>query len=127
MQFLEELKKLELPNDRFAVFGSGPMAIRGFHLNHDIDIIVDTELWGELKNKHLKGKQDDHLQLTKNVEAYYNWPNFDVDELIKEAEMIDGIRFVKLENVLEWKKTQGREKDMRHIKLIEDYLIKSRV
>jgi hypothetical protein len=39
MRFLEELKKLNLPNDKFAVFGSGPMAICGFYENHDIDIV----------------------------------------------------------------------------------------
>jgi len=88
MQFLEELKKLELPDDMFAVFGSGPMAIRGFYSNNDVDIIMDIGLWNELETRYPRGERDNYLQLTKNIEAYYDWPNFDVNELIKEAEVI---------------------------------------
>jgi hypothetical protein len=45
-----------------------------------------------------------------------------VNRLIEEADVIDGIRFVKLADVIDWKKTQCREKDLYHVKLIEDYL-----
>ena len=41
---LAELKKLNLPNDKYAVFGSGPLAIYGIRDSEDIDIIVKSEL-----------------------------------------------------------------------------------
>ena len=40
------------------------------------------------------------------IELYKDWGpgEWDVERLIKEADVIDGIPFVKLEAVLEWKK-----------------------
>lgn len=43
-------------------------------------------------------------------------------ELIKNADILNGIRFVKLEKVLEWKKAFNRPKDQEDIKLIEKFL-----
>jgi len=44
MKYLDELKSLNLPKDKFAIFGSGPLAIRNMRENKDIDIIVNREL-----------------------------------------------------------------------------------
>ncbi len=122
MRFLEELKEFKLPNDKFAIFGSGPMAIRGICENNDIDIIVNKELWNKLKAKYPKLVNINDIKLTKNIEIWSNWPNFDIDKLIRESEIIDGIRFVGLDRVLEWKNLRKREKDLHHIKLIEGYM-----
>ena len=61
MKYLDELAKLGLPKYQFAIFGSGPMGIRGLRECDDLDIIVKPDLWNKLKdNIHLKTK-------TKNV------------------------------------------------------------
>ncbi|MEK6816274.1 MAG: hypothetical protein AABY09_01560 [Nanoarchaeota archaeon] len=52
MNHLKELKNLKLPKDKFAVFGSGSMAIRGLRENKDIDIIVKEGLWKKLSVKY---------------------------------------------------------------------------
>ena len=52
MDHLNELKTLDFPQDKFAIFGSGPMAIRGIRESHDIDIIVKYDLWDELEHKY---------------------------------------------------------------------------
>lgn len=54
MKFEEELKKLNLPLGKYAIFGSGPLAIRGLRENNDIDIIVTDELWQNLTKKYKK-------------------------------------------------------------------------
>jgi hypothetical protein len=46
----------------------------------------------------------------------------DLDTLIDDADIIDGIRYVKLEHVLKWKKEMNREKDKNDIKIIEEFL-----
>jgi len=123
MKFLEELKKLNLPPDQYAVFGSGPLAIRGLRENEDLDIIVKPELWEKLAKEHKPVK--DCLIVIGNIDILKHWkPWFiEVNKLIDTADIIDGIRFVKLEYVLEWKKKRGKEKDKKDIELIEEYLM----
>ena len=43
-KLLEELRKLNLPGGQYAVFSSGPMAVRGIKLANDIDIFAIQRL-----------------------------------------------------------------------------------
>lgn len=126
MKYLEELKGLNLPSDQYAVFGSGPLAIRGIRENKDIDIIAKPGLWDKLSREY--GKDDGSIEIG-HVEVYRNWDPLpdSIEKLIDGADIIGGIRFVKLKYLLEWKKSVGREKDKRDIKLIEDYVKKNSV
>lgn len=125
VEIQKELAKYRLHKDKFAVFGSGPMAIRGMRDASDIDLIVKKGLWTELVWTHPSKKNS--IQLGKTIEVYKDWvPSWDtnpgIDVLIDSADIIDGIRFVKLEHVLAWKKAKGTEKDLKDVKLIEEYL-----
>jgi hypothetical protein len=117
-----ELKNLNLPPDQFAIFGSGPLGIRGLKESNDLDIIVKEDLWNELSKKY--PVQNEKLITIGEIEFYKHWkPWYDnTDFLIDTADIIDGIRFVKLEQVLKWKKEYNREKDIADVKLIEEYL-----
>ncbi|MBW3004516.1 hypothetical protein KY310_01675 [Candidatus Woesearchaeota archaeon] len=123
MKFLDELKKLNLPTDKYAVFGSGPLAIRGLRENEDIDILVKPELWEKLAKEH-KLVRDCLIEIG-NISILKHWEPWltNRDELIDTADVIAGIRFVKLEYVLEWKKKRNSEKDQKDIELIEEYLM----
>jgi hypothetical protein len=46
----------------------------------------------------------------------------DTNKLIKEADIIGGFPFIKLEEPAKFKKELGRPKDLKDIKLINDYL-----
>ena len=121
MKYLKELKELKLPKDKFAVFGSGPLAIRGLRENEDIDIILKKDIYNDLKSKYPSNEKGG-LQIGQ-IEVYDRWQfGEDVNQLIDSADIIEGIRFVKLEHVLEWKKKRMKEKDIKDIKLIEKYL-----
>ena len=127
MKYLAELKALNLPRNKFAIFASGPMAIRNLRENQDIDVIVKEPLWKELSKKHniiLKNNGKTKCIEIRNIEIFNDWkPWFDdINELIDTADIIQNIRFVKLTYVLEWKKAMNREKDIRDIKIIEDYM-----
>ncbi len=53
----------------------------------------------------------------------YDWgAGWDTPVLIENAEIIDGLAFVRLEEVLKWKKSRNKEKDQKDIELIENYL-----
>ncbi len=125
MRYLEELKKLNLPVDKFAVFGSGSMAIYGIRENGDLDIIVKMDLWNELVKKFEFKKGRDNVLVVGEIEIFRDWfmDEFGgVDKYIDSADIIDGIRFVKLIHIIEWKKKRGNEKDLKDIELIEEFL-----
>ncbi len=120
---LNKLKLLNLPKSKFAIFGSGPIAIRGLREARDIDVIVKKELWDELKKRYVKFiKNNPECIKIDNIEIYKDWPGFDkVNQLIDDAEIIRGWPFVKLEHILIWKKQTRRKKDIKDIGLIKKY------
>lgn len=121
-EMLRGLDELGLSRDEFAIFGSGPMGIRGIRESSDVDIIVRPDVWDRLCEKYEREK--DFLIRVGDVEVYKNWSTWfsDMDALIDDADVIEGYRFVKLKYVVEWKKANGREKDLRDVELIEEFL-----
>jgi len=111
-----------LPEDEFAIFGSGCLAIRGKKEAKDLDLVVLPELWEVLAKKYpvAEGGWGPKAHLTENIEAIDKPAiGFSASEVIKGADIFDGIRFVKLEVLREWKIRLGREKDLADIKLID--------
>ena len=73
-------------------------------------------------------KFGDYLGFFRNgedfdISIYTGWPHgiWNINELIETADIIDGIRFVNLENVLKWKKARNKPKDASQIALLEEY------
>jgi len=133
MQFrkmLAELEKLNLAKDQYAIFGSGPMAIRGIRDAEDIDLIVTPGLWKKLCKKYKADKNERGTERIKigEIEIYKEWmPVFEgLDKVISDSEMIEGYPFVKLDHVIMWKRKFGREKDKKDIGMIERFLREER-
>ncbi len=123
----QKVKELKLPTGKYVLFGSAPLAIRGLRDCHDIDILVTEDLWNAYKEKNWEIKTTSlgsPFLCKDGVEMGKDWKpgQWDVAQLIGEAEIIDGLPFVKLGDVLEWKKMMGREKDLEDIKIIEKFL-----
>jgi hypothetical protein len=125
MKYLDELRGLNLPKDKFAVFGSGTLAIRELRENKDLDVIVKRDLFEELSKKYPvvnveKGGsiETGHMEIWANLEPWFS----DIIPMIDDADIIEGIRFVKLKYVLAWKKMRNSDRDKEDIKLIESYL-----
>ncbi len=129
LNFLDELKALDFPTSQYAIFGSGPLAVRNLREANDIDIIVKQELWDKLAKQYPPhGKETIKGPVTSiaigNIEIYRDWLNMTpkVNEMIANAEIIEGLPFVKMEYVIEWKTFMGREKDRNDLELINNYL-----
>ncbi len=125
--YLTELKSLNLPVGKFAIFGSGPMAVRKIRQARDLDVIVKKDLWHNLVQKFpLSRRQKNQYLKIGNLEIYYNWFKLsnEINEMIDNADIIDDFPFVKLEYVLAYKKELGRKKDIADIKLIEALFLK---
>lgn len=127
----DRLRSLDLPDHGWAIFGSGPMWVRGIRESSDIDIIVSQSLWPwvmEHAEKIGVKEECDNLEyahfFSGDIEMYHDWHpgKWGIEGLIANADSIGGMPFVQLETVLEWKKLKGREKDMRDIMLIREYL-----
>lgn len=126
-KIFKQVKDLNFPLGRYALFGSAPMGVRGLRDCNDADVIVLADLFEELRSRGFKeNKKDDGSPYfkIKDVEIWKNWApgDWDINSLIKDAEIIDGLPFVQLHEVLKWKKLLGREKDFSDIKLINNFL-----
>ena len=121
-----------MPVDQYAVFGSATMFVHGLVKKfHDIDVIATGEAW-EIAQKNGLTTTGTHSTDTKEsffcnkIEIFNKWHPGEWNhlQLIQNADVIDGIRFVKLEDVLRYKKILNRKKDQEHIKILEKYFSK---
>ena len=116
IHFLKELdgivKELGLDKTDYAIFGSGPLAIREIIEPTDLDIIVKKD----------KYPFDQNPKIIGNIEFTYDWPYVDdVNLLINDSEIINGHPFVSLEYVKIYKSKLNRSKDRIHLDKIKEY------
>jgi hypothetical protein len=124
------IKGLDLLEGTYALFGSAPLAAHGIRESRDIDIVALPELYEALKARpewKEKKLQDGTSILVKgNIELYTDWRSGeyrpDVRKLIDDADTIEGMPVVRIEEVLTWKKASSREKDKMDVGLIEEYM-----
>jgi hypothetical protein len=129
--YIEKLKKSDLPRGKYAIFGSGPIGVRGIRDTNDLDVITYDEVFDEYEGREeWKPREfkvnERYVKIIENegIELYKDWGpgEWDIHRLISGAEVFDGLPFVKLEEVIKWKKLSRREKDLKDLQLIEDYL-----
>lgn len=134
MRIINQLLNLKLPTKEFVVIGSGTMDILGIRPAQDIDLVISQKLFNILQNnsswKKIKQRGEEFL-IKGNIEAglrldfkvYRNTFN----SLHKEALVVEGIHFMNLKELVKMKTAMGREKDIKDIKKIQDYLLKNKV
>ncbi len=126
--FREWLKDLNMDRNDFAVFGSWPLYLRGITSTiSDIDLVVRPQSWESATKLWILSTSylwHPKIIINESLEMFLKRApgDWNVDELIDTADVVEGIRFVSLGNVLKWKKLYNREKDQLHIKLIQEYL-----
>lgn len=122
----EALRDLDLPVGDYAIFGSGPLIVRGIiDATNDLDIITRGSTWAMVQDAGEQTTFDDGNpcvtvhggRLTFGITWKYG--HFDLDELIDTAEVIAGLPFVRLEHVIRYKRAAGRPKDLDHLVAME--------
>ncbi len=116
-----------LPSRDFAIFGSGPLIVRGMvPMTNDLDIICRGSVWEEVsKIGRIEYLDDLDVEIATlhdgQISFGTKWGigSFDIDELIDTAEEIDGLPFVRLEHVVNYKLTRGSRKDLAHIRALD--------
>lgn len=127
---LTRLLALQLPPDDYAIFGSGPMLAHRLKTEvRDLDVIARGTAWAAAVRlcPPVAAPSGSGLMVELDggaVQIFSAWtsPDWNVDRLIDEADVVGGIRFVPLVLVLAWKRQSGRPKDLADIKVIEAYL-----
>jgi predicted transcriptional regulator YdeE len=135
-QKFADMKNLNLPLDQYVITGSGALGIRNLRKIGDIDILVTSKLWDSLAEKY--GIIDEN-NVKKIVfpggcievlyeNSFYTPEKNDhaptLEDRIACADIIEGLPFESLENVLFYKRKMGREKDLNDIFLIENLMKK---
>ncbi len=112
------------------LYSVAPPGIRDLKELNDADLIVSDEIWKDYKDKpdwqyKITENGVEHIESTDGkIEMWHDWRPWyqDITPFINSAEIINGLPFVKLEHVLEWKKKFGREKDMKDVETIKKFL-----
>lgn len=133
MNIVEEMKKLQFPQGQYVIVGSGPLGIRGIKETNDIDIVVSPELferckqdWWEQLPRTYPDKIGQIYLRHGYVELFLdvNCGDFNptLKELLQRADIIEGITFVSLKDVIKFKQSYNKPKHWEDIKIIEKYL-----
>ncbi|SNY15190.1 hypothetical protein [Paractinoplanes atraurantiacus] len=124
---LTRLLKLELNPDHFVVFGSAPLLMHGLRDEvSDLDVVARGAAWERastlaesLVTSSLGGMMASFDNGAIQVSTGWISPGWRPDDLIDGAEIIAGIRFARLDQVLEYKRQLRREKDLKDIEVLE--------
>lgn len=129
MSIAEKIKSLKLPIGQYVVVASAVMEIHGIRKSNDIDIAVTPSLHQDLINT---GEWDQHIKYGKvflkkegvDIIPQLNWEQYQTttNDVIKSADIIEGVPFMNLEELCKFKSVLAREKDLKDIKLIKQHL-----
>lgn len=131
MDIFTEVKHLDLPLGQYVVFGGGPLMAHGIRDTSDVDLFVMPTLYQVLKadgweETELPGPHGGLYLVNGIYEADDTWHYHEYDptpeHVISIADVIQGIPFAPLTEVLKWKQAWGRPKDLADIPLIEQHL-----
>lgn len=129
MPLFDQLRRLNLPPRGYAVFGSGPLAVRGIiPLTNDVDVICSDAVWEQVSQlgrvEYLPEYDVSIVTMSDGALSFgtkWGIGNFNIDELIATAEVVDGLPFVRLEHVISYKKIRSSEKDLQHLEALENF------
>jgi hypothetical protein len=109
------------------LFGSGPLLVRGWIEDvGDLDVLARGAAWAEAQRRgpieHLE-EWDVEVVAIGNITIGTQWAigDIDVDRLIDDAELIEGIPCARLDDVVAYKLISDREKDRLHLTIIESH------
>ena len=112
------------------MIGSGTMSAHGIRNHQDIDLLVTDDLYSKLKDAgwEIQWPRPDFEYLKKGTAgaspkmvALSNYSP-SLSTLISTADIINGIPFMSLEDLIQFKRALGRDKDIKDIVLIEKYI-----
>ena len=127
-ELFDTLRAMDLPRGDFAVFGSGPLLVRGVITEvNDLDVVCRGAAWDRARKLGPLIDIDEGVSIVSAAQGAitfgisWGYGDFDIEALIDTAEEIDGLPFVRLEHVIAFKQIAGRDKDLEHLGLLADH------
>ncbi|NQV05014.1 hypothetical protein HQ535_00555 [bacterium] len=124
---LLRLTDLGLPAGDWALFGSGPLLVRGW-INEvgDLDVVSRGAAWEHARSIGEVGVlEPDGIEIVNidggaiTIGTSWRYGDTPVGHLIDTAEAIDGIPCVLLSHIVAYKRIAGRPKDLAHLAVID--------
>ncbi|WNV86454.1 hypothetical protein [Umezawaea sp. Da 62-37] len=123
---IARLVEFGLERDDFVLFGSAPLLAHGLRQDiRDLDVVARGRAWRHVSSIGIPGvgvvSGDRVVQFWGGrIQFSSGWiaPTCDADELIDNADVVEGLRFASLSNVLAYKRALGRRKDLADIRKI---------
>lgn len=124
MTIKKEIEKLGLPHGSFMVVGSSVMAAYSLRQTRDIDMVVTEDVFAELDDG--SWQHDSSMGITTLRKGLFDigasWDGAKFEDVVGRAVVIDGIPYLSLADLRQWKLKIGRHKDIADVKLIDEYL-----
>ena len=122
-EMIEKLKAFPYDPAEYWVITGGAMVLYGIREeSSDIDLGCTAGLANQLEQEGYLYKVTDDgnrwFKLGNDIEVFENW-------LFDTVDHVDGIPVISVQGLIEMKKDLGREKDLRDIALINDFLARS--
>ncbi len=133
MNIFTTIKNLDFPASEYVVIGGAALAGREIKETSDADILLSRGLLDELRKspdwkyhpRIIPTEEAGLVNIDGTVELYPTVGGIELsfEEIKSREEVIEGIPFANLEDILKIKETYGRQKDLRDIELIKTYLL----
>lgn len=124
MNIAAEISSLELPPRSYMIVGSGILNALGIRESNDIDLLVSGSVFLTLQEQgwQIESRGDDTFKATSgSFDCMTDWYGQDVATMLENAQYIEDIPYMSLEDVYNWKQKLQRPKDILDLKLIENY------
>lgn len=127
---IKKVKELNFPPEEYLVFSGGSLAAHGIRETSDVDLVVTPELFSKLKETdewECTAKNGDTEFLSRGdveIASKLEWEDYPVtiDEAKEREDVIEGVPFMNLKDVIHLKQAMNRPKDRKDIELIKIYL-----
>jgi len=134
-RIIDVVKELGLVDGEYTVIGSAILEVLGIRKAEDVDIVFSRGLYKKLRQS--EGWEEFYFDEGKNeqgirhqggeVNGFWYCPRVGLDEntvreMMDRAIDLDGVKFVSLEDTMKYKGRMGREKDLRDIEPIKQYM-----
>lgn len=116
-------EQLGIDRDTAVVVGGGLLDVLGIRPSDDLDVLVPQETFQALADRgHVVSRYANNARYMRigDIEVMDDWFG-DAATVQARAVVIDGVRFMPLDDVRKWKVRLARPKDLADVALIDAY------
>lgn len=120
-----KLTSLGISSTEPIIVGSGILDMLGIRPSNDIDLLISKETFYRITGHgyEILQRPDSSEKIeVDDIELIHDWYGKKVSDVAIKTTVIDGIKFMSIEEVRRWKALLDRNKDQADILLIDKYL-----